>query len=70
VLNLAEISVIHPALFVNTKRKKNQAAIPDGIFPDGKVMFALRRVMLLRSDVMLRIVMLPFGQVVVSLRDD
>jgi hypothetical protein len=44
VLNLAEISVIHPALFVNTKRKKNHDAIPDEVFPDGKVM-------LLRSDV-------------------
>jgi hypothetical protein len=39
VLNLAGISVIHPALFVNTKRKKNQAAIPNG------------EVMLLRSEV-------------------
>jgi hypothetical protein len=38
--------------------------------PRREVMFAWRREMLLRSDVMLRIVMLPFGQVEVSLRDD
>ena len=35
--------------------RKTPNAFPDEIFPDGKVK-------LLRSDVMLRIVMLPFGQ--------